>query len=147
MREILFRGKDIKGNWYEGLLTHNIAKDEWYISNKAGIPTAYQVRPETIGQYTGLTDKNGIRIFEGDILSFDYYPYTSDGNQNYYAEIVWVDENAAFCLYTFKNPTSKVCGVSEGCDYIEDFASDVGEIIGNRYDNPELLGGGNNDQR
>lgn len=145
MREILFRGKDIKGNWYEGLLTHNIAKDEWYISNKAGIPTAYQVRPETIEQYTGLTDKNGIRIFEGDILSFDYYPYTSDGNQNYYAEIVWVDENAAFCLYTFKNPTSKVCGVSEGCDYIEDFASDVGEVIGNIYDNPELLGGGNND--
>lgn len=145
MREILFRGKDIKGNWYEGLLAHNIAKDEWYISNKAGIPTAYQVRPETIGQYTGLTDKNGIRIFEGDILSFDYYPYTSDGNQNYYAEIVWVDENAAFCLYTFKNPTSKVRGVSEGCDYIEDFASDVGEVIGNRYDNPELLGGGNND--
>jgi hypothetical protein len=32
--------------------------------------------------------------------------------------------------------------VSEGCDYIEDFASDVGEVIGNIYDNPELLGGG-----
>ena len=65
MREILFRGKDIKNNWYEGLLAHNIFKDEWYISNKAGISTAYQVLPETIGQYTGLTDKNDVKNLRG----------------------------------------------------------------------------------
>lgn len=140
MWEILFRGKGIRnGRWYYGSLSGNKIKFIHEYETRIHAP----IRPETLGQYTGLTDKNGIRIFEGDILSFDYYPYTSAGNQNYYAEIVWVDENAAFCLYTFKNPTSKVCGVSEGCDYIEDFASDVGEVIGNIYDNPELLGGGN----
>lgn len=141
MREILFRGKDIKGNWYEGLLAHNIAKDEWYVSNKAGISTAYQVRPETIRQFTGLTDKNGTKIFEGDILQGDEYPYCSDGDYNYYAEVVWFDNGCCgFGLCTHKNPKSAVRGVSDGnCEWFEDFDSDNWLVIGNIYDNPELL--------
>lgn len=141
MREILFRGKDIKGNWYEGLLAHNIAKDEWYISNKAGISTAYQVRPETIRQFTGLTDKNGNKIFEGDILQGNEYPYCSDGDYNYYAEVVWFDNGCCgFGLCTHKNPKSSVRGISDGnCEWFEDFNSDNWLVIGNIYDNPELL--------
>lgn len=47
MREILFRGKDVKEHWSIGLLAH--IGNAWYISNGAGIPTAYEVIPSTIG--------------------------------------------------------------------------------------------------
>ena len=66
MREILFKAKTISGNWVNGLLSNK--DDKWYISNKAGMPFAYDVRPETICQFTGLTDKNGKKIWENDIL-------------------------------------------------------------------------------
>ena len=117
MREILFRGKDIKGNWYEGLLAHNIAKDEWYISNKAGISTAYQVRPETIGQFTGLTDKNGTKNFEGDIVEYEGKRY-SINYLPHYARFSAVKPNTVFCVFAYQR----------------------GEVIGNIYDNPELIG-------
>ena len=117
MREILFRGKDIKGNWYEGLLAHNIAKDEWYNSNKAGISTAYQVRPETIGQFTGLTDKNGTKIFEGDIVEYEGKRY-SINYLPHYARFSAVKPNTVFCVFAYQR----------------------GEVIGNIYDNPELIG-------
>ena len=66
MREILFKAKTINGNWVNGLLANK--DDKWYISNKAGMPFAYDVRPETICQFTGLCDKNGKKICENDIL-------------------------------------------------------------------------------
>lgn len=53
----LFRGKKIRGDWVQGLLANT--DDKWYISNKAGRPFAFEIRPETICQYTGLKDKAG----------------------------------------------------------------------------------------
>ncbi|MEC1543088.1 YopX family protein [Bacillus halotolerans] len=129
MREIKFRGMGINGEWYTGNLS--IIKQKIksmgidpgsYISNKAGVPFAYRVRPETVGQYTGLKDKNGREIYEGDIVI--------DKRLNS-AEVVFDD--GCFCvigylgdLRTHPIRDSLFCG--------ERF-----EVIGNIYENPELL--------
>ena len=151
MREILFRGKNVYGEWVEGF--YYKAKLNRYdkelcdyltkpYPETEGKPSDHVfVYPETIGQYTGLTDKNGKKIFEGDILKGEQYPYKDgDGDYNYFAEVVWFDNSPAFGLYTFKNPKSNVRGISTGnTSYIEDFASEYWEVIGNIHDNPELL--------
>ena len=117
------------GEWVYGLM------------DSIGTVRKIPVDTNTIGQYTGLTDKNGIKIFEGDILQGDEYPYCSDGEYNYYAEVVWFDNDCCgFGLCTHKNPKSAVRGISDGnCEWFEDFDSDSWSVIGNIYDNPELL--------
>ena len=120
MREILFRGKDIKGNWHIGLLAH--IGNAWYISNNAGVATAYEVIPSTIGQYTGLTDKNGTKIFEGDIVKAIYDSGT------FIYKVVFI--NGIFGLVV-KNG-------GYDCPLVR-WAKNCIEVIGNIHDNPELL--------
>lgn len=153
MRDILFRGKRLdNGEWVEGFLLKDTSfygkpENHVYIVNHEhpsgcfGSDIFIEINPDTVGQYTGLTDKNGKKIFDGDILKGDEYPYkSSDGTYNYYAEVVWFDDSPAFGLYTFKSPQSKVRGISSGLsDYIEDFAPCMWEVIGNIHDNPELM--------
>ena len=144
MREFLLRGKRTdNGEW--------ITDSETYIRDGDGIWLSDEnlnvvtVIPETVGQYTGLTDKNGKKIFEGDILRGFEYPFCSNNNGefNYFAEIVWFDDSSAFGIYTFKNPKSNVRGILEGnTDYLKYFNVDKWEVIGNIHDNPELLEGG-----
>lgn len=142
MREILFRGKRVaNGKWVEGDLIQIFHLRELKYIRRGEVE--YLIDNNTVGQFTGLRDKNGNKIFEGDILSSDEYPYTSDDKQNYFAEVVWCDNCPAFGLYTFKAPKSLVRGISEGCEFIEDGLSGF-EIIGNIYDNPELIGGEKN---
>lgn len=145
MREILFRGKSLKDNeWTQGYYCRydwTGKEKEYIIPDYASASYGVAVESNTIGQYTGLTDKNGVKIFEGDILQGDEYPYCSDGDYNYYAEVVWFDDGCCgFGLCTHKNPKSAVRGISDGnCEWFEDFDSNNWSVVGNIYDNPELI--------
>ena len=139
MREILFRGKSGDG-WHYGLLT-KYGNHKWRVIEEDN--NMVTVKTNTIGQYIGLTDKNGTKIFDGDILQGDEYPYCSDGEYNYYAEVVWFDNGCCgFGLCTHKNPKSSVRGISDGnCEWFEAFDSNNWLVIGNIYDNQELVRG------
>lgn len=120
MREILFKGKTVKGEWAYGLLSH--VGNGWYISDEYGNPLAYEVIPSTIGQYAGLTDKNGKKIFEGDILR-----YINEDGESHYITVVF--EECAF-LIEGEGITDPDLLTSYGC---------LGpEVFGNIHDNPEL---------
>lgn len=163
MREVLFRAKRI--NWYElpkeewwvegylfddgfpkpkhyfvgGIIVKpyiGTADDEWDI---VGIDF-YEIDPETLCQFTGMTDKNGRMIWENDILKGFTYPFFCDGEFNYFATVEWSEKNKYFFLYTIKNPNSTVRGISEGNgELFESFNSDDWEVIGNTFDTLELV--------
>lgn len=137
MREILFRGKEIEtGKWFYGSLCHYLDDNSYYISftDNDGDDIGCRADPETVGQYIGRTDKHGTKIFEGDIIKirkstdFDGKPITFKG-------IVCFNEDE--CGFTIgKNGMKGYC-ISSLASYI--FKSSATEIIGNFYDNPELL--------
>ena len=124
MREILFRAKDcIHQQWFYGWYfytpeftwsQHNIISAKDWMNVKT-------VNPETVGQYTGLTDKNGTKIFEGDICWFYGGEYYS-GSWEHNAIVAITDITDDEQIHYLKN--------AEYC-----------EIIGNVFDNPELLEG------
>ena len=124
MREILFKAKTINGNWVNGLLANK--NDKWYISNKTGSPFAYDVRPETICQLTGLCDKNGKKIWENDILMAhldEYYPEDATYETVEWGVAGWVIHEAG----------------STDREYLDEFDLEHFEVVGNIFDNPELL--------
>ena len=128
MREILFRGKRIfDGDWVYGFAykQYSAAKvEEWYIR---AFETDYLVVPETVGQYTGLTDRNGTKIFEGDIVVFaDFFD-----DKIHRGVVYWCDSAFWFdCTETEGD---------EGMYSLAYISVNVLEVIGNIYDNPELL--------
>ena len=126
MREILFRGKRVdNGEWVKGWLCSST-----FLNNTITtilVPCKIfgfdmvEVDPETVGQFTGLTDKNGKKIFEGDILNCITSDF--DGSDKY--------------VYNFK--ITDITGY-ERMGFL-DFCYEI-EIISNIHDNPELLKGG-----
>lgn len=126
MREMLFKAKTFNGKWVQGLLAHK--DNKWYISNKEGMPFAFEVRPETIGQYTGLKDKNGNKIWENDIIK----PYDTVTNEGYI--IGWDNEMGAFVFCDINTNDSLYVLVGHYIESIQPV-----EVIGNIFDNLELL--------
>lgn len=98
-----------------------------------------EVDKNSIGRCSGVNDRNGNLIFQGDIVRCDAYPFNSDGQDNYLAEICWDDDTASFFYYIFKNPKfNDVHGISEGdTGFINEYGF---EVIGNIHQNPELKG-------
>lgn len=125
-REILFRGKEKRdGNFIYGYYTGL----DYIYSPESKDVCWYEVIPETIGQFTGLTDKNGVKIFEGDKISWTKSDY----------KYLVVYENGAF--YCYHTDLKNWDGNSLKWGLISRFA-ELGmelEVIGNIHDNKDLL--------
>lgn len=139
MREILFRGKplaeDYFDKWVFGDLRHGgyyIGDAEVYIANGSkGYLINQPVDPETVGQFTGLTDKNGKKVFEGDIVRVCLDPEICIG------DVIWDSEIASYNI-PFSNGK---CVLPLDIFIAKNKVGDKVwiEAIGNIHDNPELV--------
>lgn len=142
MREILFRGQTrrygekvklngekIKSNWvYGGIFPQNGDGDFAIIYQQEPTIEKYPVYADTVGQYTGLTDKNGKKIFEGDIVKYGDTVH----------KVVFEQRNGtAYFGLVYSTLETLSLGYYQDLKQIE--------VIGNIYDNPELLGEENSD--
>jgi len=123
-RELKFRGKSINGEWHSGLLSISRGLPGQpgkghYISNRVGMPWAYQVIPETVGRLVSPKDKKGNPIYEDDIVKHHSNKQGDAFGLVYYNEhefrINWVKGSSRSDLWN------------------------KSEIVGNRFDHPALL--------
>lgn len=132
-REIKFRGKLIEDNdWYFGDLRQKNGKSYIFPQGELTfIHSAYEVDPDTVGQYTGLKDKNGVEIYEGDIIMS-----SATTGEPIYHEVFYNEEEASFyaSLNGNRNAPFGVCGIRRL--WIQKFNK---EVVGNIHDNPELF--------
>lgn len=166
MREILFRGKRADNeNWVCGLLVKQVDLDgsdelciqTWERDNEGVSSRVISVIPSTVGQYTGLTDKNGVRIFEGDIVEFYFFDKTRRNGELITVKntktmlIEWYetsfDMRELFRNYQLDNEMGVVTEITY--DYKGKRKQGVYksnsvyfiEVIGNIHDTPELVKG------
>lgn len=122
MREILFRGKCQTGEWVGGGFLDRKGKPEiidFDRGEEGDFTFNTKVDSKTVGQFTGLTDKNGVKIFEGDIFNL--------GDKDILYIVVWSDTG-------FRGRQTRSTSYV-GLEYWKDKI----EVSGNIYDNPELL--------
>ena len=133
MKEIKFRGKRLdNGEWIEGDLLRMLG--HWFIfpdPAPEGIDK-YAVDPATVGQYTGLHDRKGIAIYEGDVIRS---PLSEDKTRPH--RIFYHTGNAAFMGALVDR--KELCYLRLDQDWIYKFGK---EVIDNIHDNPEFLKGG-----
>ena len=149
MRELFFRGKRAEdgqweyggyGEYYSSDGEGDFAYTPYIMANREfGMPSKFLVNktytkvvnPETVCQYTGLTDKNGKKIFEGDILRHA---------DETILKTVWNDRKYGFAAQCVKGSV-----LLKDCKWgLWEFESDEVEVIGNVFDNPELMKGEKN---
>lgn len=134
MREILFRGKRVdNGEWILGgyakcnnrhyiLPDIDLIRGEWVFKN-------IEVIPETVGQFTGLTDRNGTKIFEGDIVKTKY---------GRLCRVIFFESSAHRCWDLVVIGTTDNVKVKAPTSWDLWYSGNL-EVIGNIHDNPELL--------
>ena len=151
MRAILFRGKSLDGEWLRGWYTKALM-GAWPLRNcivpisdaEAGYRHEEEILGETVSQYTGVDDVNGNPIFEGDIiaahLDIDHEP-----DRVTYGFISWNKEHAGWS-YNEKLPAGFNGTVPDDMDFEDVTGIEEWTVVGNIWDNPELMKGNENSE-
>lgn len=138
MREVLYRGKRIdNGEWTYGYLF--VCWDRCYIlwGMSGDNPIKEEVISETVGEYTGLTDKHGNKIFESDIVNLEDKSY----GYQWKAVVEFGNPNGNYTWGWQLKPIGKAKNVNTDilCWVEMEETGAFCEIIGNKWDNPEIL--------
>lgn len=141
MREILFRGQTrrkgekvwmdgspVESNWVYGGIFQGLNRSVIYGYDPI---EKYVVYSDTVGQFTGLTDKNGMKIFEGDIVAQNWYDHDEPADDSF-GEVVFCEYDCSFSVMDVNKDGIVPLGECHAYHW-------EAEIIGNIHDNPELL--------
>lgn len=134
MREIKFRA-------WDKVCNSMLMPDEihLYMNGTVSVNQVWATGDLELMQYTGLKDKHGKEIYEGDIIKTNAYPFMSDGKHNYSAVVEYIDDPEYLAwYYDIFSVSGRVAGRAVGGMLADLYGQEI-EIIGNRYENPDLL--------